>query len=161
MYFFHATNTVNAGCTVAFLRDVFHGNIYYVRNAKSRLKMNPKLSSITTTHIGTESFYAGHHCSWCLDPAGIRTKLLSAQKSDTPRWGNYPEKLKLDYISGLIQSGKWFDGSKPTFLTSINSTTNFAPAYILENIDRYKHWLYPEYNAQRAQSTLHEDEIKS
>jgi len=38
---------------------------------------------------------------------------MSAQKHDKPRWGDYPEKLNLTYIEGLIQKGGWFDGSKP------------------------------------------------
>lgn len=35
--------------------------------------------------IGTLGHYAGYHCSWCYKPEGIRTKLLSAQKDDSPR----------------------------------------------------------------------------
>jgi beta-1,4-mannosyl-glycoprotein beta-1,4-N-acetylglucosaminyltransferase len=35
--------------------------------------------------IGTLGHYAGYHCSWCYKPDGIRTKLLSAQKDDSPR----------------------------------------------------------------------------
>jgi hypothetical protein len=44
---------------------------------------------------------------------GIREKLLSAQRHDTPRWGDYPEKTELPYIEELIRRGEWFDGSKP------------------------------------------------
>ena len=39
--------------------------------------------------------YAGHHCSWCYSPEGIRTKLISAQRADQPRWGDDPEKLQV------------------------------------------------------------------
>ena len=56
--------------------------------------------------IGYSHNYAGHHCSWCFKPEGIREKLLAAQKSDTPRWGDYPEKLDLNYINSLIKEGK-------------------------------------------------------
>ena len=49
---------------------------------------------------------AGHHCSWCFSPKGIRNKLTSAQRADKPRWGDYPEKLNLDYLLGLIRSGE-------------------------------------------------------
>ena len=31
--------------------------------------------------------------------------MISAQKADTPRWGDYPEKLDLSYISELIHTG--------------------------------------------------------
>jgi len=63
--------------------------------------------------IGKLGKYAGFHCSWCYRPEGIRTKLLSAQKHDKPRWGDYPEKTELPYIARLIRDGEWFDGGKP------------------------------------------------
>ena len=56
--------------------------------------------------IGNVESYAGFHCSWCLTPIAIQTKLLSAQKDDKPRWGDYPEKMKIDYIKSLISKGK-------------------------------------------------------
>ena len=57
--------------------------------------------------IGYLNHYAGHHCSWCLDASSIRSKLLAAQKADTPRWGDYPEKLDLKYIQNLIDTGSF------------------------------------------------------
>ena len=62
-------------------------------------------SSFFENQIGYLNHYAGHHCSWCFTPEGIRTKLISAQKADTPRWGDYAEKLDLSYISELIHTG--------------------------------------------------------
>jgi hypothetical protein len=44
---------------------------------------------------------------------GIREKLLSAQRHDSPRWGDYPEKTQLPYLEELIRQGAWFDGSRP------------------------------------------------
>lgn len=38
--------------------------------------------------------------------------MLSAQKHDTPRWGNYPEKTNLTYIANLIRTGGWFDDTR-------------------------------------------------
>ena len=35
--------------------------------------------------------------------------MISAQRSDGPRWGSYLEKLDLNYISNLIKNGMWFD----------------------------------------------------
>ena len=66
--------------------------------------------------ISTKKYFqdhlAGHHCSWCFDAEGIRLKLISAQADDKPRWGDYPDKLELPYLEGLIQNGEWFDGTK-------------------------------------------------
>ena len=62
--------------------------------------------------LGSLGHYAGHHCSWCYDPQGIRTKLESAQKHDKPRWGDFPEKTDLKYIAGLIREGGWFDDTR-------------------------------------------------
>ena len=39
---------------------------------------------------------------------GIRLKLETAQRHDKPRWGDYPEKLDLDYIQG-IDKPRWVD----------------------------------------------------
>jgi beta-1,4-mannosyl-glycoprotein beta-1,4-N-acetylglucosaminyltransferase len=55
--------------------------------------------------MGIVGDYAGHHCSWCFPPEGILVKLMSAQRADTPRWGDYPEKLEINYISNLIKTG--------------------------------------------------------
>ena len=58
---------------------------------------------------GGGSDVAGWHCSWCLDVAGIRTKLTSAQNGDFPRWGDYPDRLNASYIEQLVAAGVWFD----------------------------------------------------
>ena len=63
--------------------------------------------------LGGLGHYGGWHCSWCYQPEGIRLKLVSAQRHDKPRWGDYPEKLDLDYIAGLVETGEWFDGKRP------------------------------------------------
>jgi beta-1,4-mannosyl-glycoprotein beta-1,4-N-acetylglucosaminyltransferase len=63
------------------------------------------LKSAFYLKIGYLGHYSGHHCSWCFNAEGIQTKLLSAQKADKPRWGDYPDKLKIDYIDGLIKRG--------------------------------------------------------
>ena len=63
--------------------------------------------------LGGLGHYGGWHCSWCYEPQGIRQKLVSAQRHDKPRWGDYPEKLDLDYIARLVEEGEWFDGKRP------------------------------------------------
>ena len=95
-------------------------------------------------NIGRIGAYAGHHCSWCYPPEGIRLKLTSAQKDDKPRWGDYPEKLDLNYIAGLIRDGAWFDGSKPFFrAASIDDDPNYAPSFVLQNKLQFAHILNP------------------
>jgi len=95
--------------------------------------------------LGTIGHYAGFHCSWCYTPEGIRTKLMSAQKHDKPRWGDYPEKLNLTYIEGLISKGGWFDGSKPFIAVKRRSTPSYiyAPQYMLDNEDKFEYLLVP------------------
>jgi len=58
---------------------------------------------------GSGADVAGWHCSWCLDVDGIRTKLVSAQNGDFPRWGDYPAKLNATYIRARVAKGIWFD----------------------------------------------------
>ena len=75
---------------------------------------------------------------------GIRLKLTSAQKDDKPRWGDYPEKLDLKYIEGLIRDGGWFDGSKPFYrAASVNDDPQYAPPYVLRNKEQFAHLLSP------------------
>jgi len=93
--------------------------------------------------IGTLDHYAGYHCSWCYSPEGIRTKLLSAQKNDEPRWGNFPEKTNLTYISHLIRTGGWFDDTNPFIRVKDSRTKFYAPKYILDNADRFTYLLKP------------------
>jgi len=92
--------------------------------------------------IGKVGFYSGHHCSWCYRPEGIRLKLMSAQKDDKPRWGDYPQKLELKYIKGLIENGEWFDGSRPFILVNSSSDRHFAPAYVLDNSQQFAYLLH-------------------
>ena len=55
--------------------------------------------------VGSSSSYAGHHCSWCDSPEGVKYKLFAAANQDRPRWGDFPEKLDLNYIRGLKEKG--------------------------------------------------------
>lgn len=81
----------------------------------------------------------------CYRPEGIRLKLTSAQKDDKPRWGDYKEKLDLDYIAGLIRTGHWFDGSKPFFLVKAQRSGDerYAPAFVWRNRQRFDYLLNP------------------
>lgn len=93
--------------------------------------------------IGRVGAYAGFHCSWCYKPEGIRLKLASAQKDDKPRWGDYPEKLDLGYIAGLIRNGRWFDNSQPFFLVKPEQDRSYAPSYMLEHRNKFSYLLDP------------------
>jgi len=68
---------------------------------------------------------------------------MAAQKDDKPRWGDYPEKLDLTYIAGLIDKGAWFDGSKPFFLVNPQSDgdKNYAPQFVWRNKERFDYLL--------------------
>ena len=87
--------------------------------------------------------YAGHHCSWCFNLEGIKLKLLSAQRADTPRWGDFPEKSDLNYIQSLVQKGLWFDGSKPLGLALQDEELDFAPNFVFNHYSNFKSLLEP------------------
>ena len=94
---------------------------------------------------------------------------MAAQKADTPRWGDYPEKLDLKYIQNLIDTGiikplllfkyitiqciylgYWFDGKKVVVKTNPEMEPDFAPKYVLENWERYKNWLVPDNSTRKS-----------
>ena len=95
--------------------------------------------------MGQIGHYGGWHCSWCYSPEGIRTKLQSAQRDDKPRWGDYPDKLDLQYIAGLVRKGEWFDGKHPFLPVNKRRTPEelYAPPFFLENEDRFEYILVP------------------
>lgn len=132
------SNHIIGGSTVQYLRDHCSNQVYQLRARKCIANFHSDVFE-----MGTDGNYAGHHCSWCYDPSGIRIKLISAQKADGPRWGDYPEKLDLSYIITLIQDGKWFDGSKPFKLILQSEEPDFAPLQILEHFDNYTDLLVP------------------
>eukprot|EP00095_Tigriopus_kingsejongensis_P000459 snap_masked-scaffold217_size252476-processed-gene-1.4 protein:Tk00459 transcript:snap_masked-scaffold217_size252476-processed-gene-1.4-mRNA-1 annotation:"hypothetical protein DAPPUDRAFT_50861" len=140
-------------CTLGMLSRVYSNNAMLLRR---NVYKDPLLADALTNYsqtghgiqewtAGTLDHYAGFHCSWCYSPQGIRTKLLSAQQHDKPRWGDYPEKTNVSYISGLIQNGQWFDGTK-TFIRVDRKATleqHYAPSYILEHARKFDYLLRP------------------
>ena len=109
--------------------------------------------------LGSLDHYAGYHCSWCYTPEGIRTKLLSAQKDDKPRWGNYPEKTDVNYIAKLIRTGGWFDDTQPFLRTEEGKSQKFyAPKYMLDNRQKFEYLLSPP--ADISSDTKHKKIIK-
>ena len=95
--------------------------------------------------LGDVNHYAGWHCSWCYPPPGIKIKLESAQRHDKPRWGDFPDKLNLDYIASLIRNGEWFDGKHPLIPVNRRKTSAsiYAPPFFLDNEDRFEYLLVP------------------
>ncbi len=93
--------------------------------------------------LADNQLFPGYHCSWCYNPEGIRTKLMSAQKHDKPRWGDYPEKTNVTYIAKLIKTGGWFDDKHPFIKVTDTSQKFYAPQYILDNPDRFNYLLKP------------------
>ena len=65
--------------------------------------------------------------------------MISAQRSDGPRWGSYLEKLDLNYISNLIKNGIWFDDNWTLRMVGTQkSEPEFAPKYILSHSEDFK-----------------------
>ena len=123
-------------------------NLFSRRNVWDNSLLKDKVTNYTSSghvikqwDIGTIDHYAGYHCSWCYSPEGIRTKLLSAQKHDSPRWGDYPEKTDVKYIAGLIKTGGWFDDTKPFIRVKDPGHQFYAPKFILDNPQRFKYLL--------------------
>lgn len=73
---------------------------------KVKLENREYICFTLSNKIGVDRDFAGFHCSWCSTPEGISVKLRSAGHHDFPRWGDYPEKLNLSYISGLVKNGE-------------------------------------------------------
>lgn len=147
--------------TMRMIRQVYDGKVMSIR--RNYLTTEPLLSRVETYkksghpvkewNIGEVGAYAGFHCSWCYSPEGIKLKLMSAQKDDKPRWGDFPDKLDLGYISGLIQNGRWFDNSQPFFLVKPEQDPLYAPAYILKHKNRFHYLLDPPSSNKTTSST--------
>ncbi len=96
---------------------------------------------ILNLQIGSASSPGGHHCSWCLGAEGIRTKLVSAQRADKPRWGDDPAKTRPAYIRELIRKGRYFDGSRLAGKRVSRADPELAPRYVLERPEEFAHLL--------------------
>ncbi len=91
-------------------------------------------------------------------------KFAFKKLQDFPRWGDYPDKLKLDYLAELKHTGennliflsilifnllrkyskklfsigKWFDGGQPTAIVNETMDPDFAPEFVLSHAQQYK-----------------------
>ena len=95
--------------------------------------------------FGNNTHPAGWHCSWCFPPRDIRAKLLAAQNGDFPRWGDYPEKADLEYITTLVKTGSWFDDKSKMVVNNATTDRMYAPSYALENPEKFKNMLVNPY----------------
>lgn len=137
-------------CTMGMLKKVYGNNAMLLRRnvwddviLKPRVQNYTKLEGhkIKAWEAGTLGHYAGYHCSWCYKPEGIRTKLMSAQKHDKPRWGDYPEKTNVTYIANLIRTGSWFDDTKPFIAVKDHQQKYYAPKFFWENKEKFGYLL--------------------
>lgn len=153
-FFFKAPDDGNShvfgACSVAMLTWVFNGYLYRLRRATKHMTDNSALVNrykykdggrIHTWSFGSTVLPSGWHCSWCFQPKGIRFKMLAAHLSDMPRWGAFPSKVALDYIRDAVGRGLWFDDETVLVATSRNDTELYAPDYIRNNADKFRHIL--------------------
>ena len=146
---------ISAGSTIGMLTHVFGYKVSSLRNPKRRLtKHRSQLNMYLKTGavikhwiMGKQQHqYVGWHCSWCTNLEGMRIKLVSAINADFPRWGDYPQKRKIPYIEGLVKRGVWFDNKSTMKRYSVNSTF-YAPPYILQHWDKFRHILENPYTS--------------
>jgi len=145
--------TLYVACTVGMLKQVYGNNAMLLRrNVWAHSLLKDRLANFTQSHnkpkewtLGNSPHYAGFHCSWCYSPEGIRTKMASAQRHDKPRWGDFPEKMDLEYIESLVSNGGWFDGKHPFIKVNRRDMQDdvYAPKYFLENEDMFEYLLVP------------------
>uniref|UniRef100_A0A8C6S3C4 Beta-1,4-mannosyl-glycoprotein 4-beta-N-acetylglucosaminyltransferase b n=1 Tax=Neogobius melanostomus TaxID=47308 RepID=A0A8C6S3C4_9GOBI len=148
---------VISGCTVGMLRDVYDSDGIKLRRREYYTMPGFRKYENQTGHIlvqwsvGSPFHFAGWHCSWCFTPEGIHFKLISAQNGDFPRWGDYEDKLDLNYIRQLIRTGGWFDGSFQEYPPADPKEHMYAPKYMLDHYDKYRYLLANPYS-QGSQS---------
>ena len=129
----------------AYLREI-HGEVddYYKNNMRKNTTNSSSSIRRGPFNIGSRSRPAGFHCSWCTEPLGIQTKLLSAINEDFPRWGDYPTKCTLSYLDSLIAQGRWFN-ERNCFTDNTDKTRrhkkDFAPSYIVNNPQEFSYLL--------------------
>lgn len=132
---------VSAVCTIKYLREVLKDDAIAVRRGQIPEDVSASYGGVPDEWtIGqNRGQNAGWHCSWCTTVKGMKIKLMSAQKSDGTRWGDFPEKMRTKYLLSLVREGMWFDGAKVGMISPVNSAT--VPAYVLANVDRFSYML--------------------
>jgi beta-1,4-mannosyl-glycoprotein beta-1,4-N-acetylglucosaminyltransferase len=142
--------TCSSTVSIGLLTHVLHLKAFSIRKGLRDITTNAAaLNTYLKSHrgvsirnwiFGNNTNPAGWHCSWCFDPEGIQNKLTSALNADFPRWGDYPDKVKISYIQGLVTTGMWFD-NKNRFTPRGYTDSKYAPEYILQHRDVYRNVL--------------------
>ncbi|KAK7068150.1 Beta-1,4-mannosyl-glycoprotein 4-beta-N-acetylglucosaminyltransferase [Halocaridina rubra] len=142
---------VYSAATVGLVQKVLFKNVFFIRKEKAweykqvadKLKKYREEGNLVNDWVaGTIGHYAGWHCSWCFSPENIVRKMNSAQANDKPRWGDFPEKKNLTYITSRILDGIWFDDTSK-FIRLRNADDRFyAPPYIMKYPKKYRSLLF-------------------
>ncbi|CAH1786370.1 unnamed protein product [Owenia fusiformis] len=161
-YWKNKDNTVvTSACSLNMLKRLLDAKSNNIRGAAKELSSSKNLNNVMRYRklygdvdiwvLGSTMHPAGWHCSWCSSPEDILVKLTSAINADFPRWGDYPEKRNLTYISNLIKTGTWFNGERLPTPTTLATEKNrsFAPAFFLDHFDTYKNLL--RYDKEKQQ----------
>lgn len=135
-----STTYANAACSVKMLQGHFGMDGINLRRLTPMVTESDNVSALVPYNpwqVGSPMVIAGWHCSWCfLSPEGIRTKLISAQNGDSPRWGDYPEKTDLDYLRYIIKMGVWFDNETAFEFRTLSY--DYAPEYFMRHFKRFQ-----------------------
>ncbi|XP_064472772.1 beta-1,4-mannosyl-glycoprotein 4-beta-N-acetylglucosaminyltransferase-like [Ornithodoros turicata] len=134
---------VSAACTIKYLREALKDDAINVRSGKLPKDAQPwQRAMMDEWTIGqNRGQNGGWHCSWCYKTEDVKIKLVSAQKSDGTRWGDFPEKMETKYLLSLVKEGRWFNGKKIGLRSHVDSTT--TPAYVLAHPDKFSYMLAP------------------
>ncbi|KAK3849342.1 hypothetical protein Pcinc_043902 [Petrolisthes cinctipes] len=161
-----ALSEVSSAATISMLRDVLYNNAFYIRKsglwqyyrlAKNLRHYRDQGHYVKEWVVGTSGHYAGWHCSWCFSPENMIRKMDSAQANDIPRWGNYPDKKNITYITSRIRNGIWFDDRLR--MLAVRDTGHhdpyYAPRYLLQHPHLYRSILFhPDHQLNLNQAWL-------
>ena len=145
-------------CSMSMLFHLFYWEPYRLSYAGEQTGANRNVldhfkykhnGAVRPWSFGTQDLFqaSGWHCSWCLKPGDIKKKLEGSHWSFHSQWKAFPGLISEPRIKYNVAKGIWIDGK--TYLISVNNTNNlwYAPAYLRNNTDMYRHLLIkPEYS---------------
>ena len=164
-FFWFDTNLFHqAGASFKMFREAFKYSGNKLRSLRNFTQQEHLLGTYRKSNrganimqwtIGSTKRPAGIHCTWCFKPDYIQIKLVSGINGDFPRWGDFPHKCQVPYIESLIARGMWFSETR-CYHAAPRDNPKYAPKYMLQNYERYKHLLENPYPQQAciAQKTI-------
>ncbi|CAH1772873.1 unnamed protein product [Owenia fusiformis] len=172
-YTFYWKNKVNtvvtSACSLNMLRRLLENKSNNIRAAARELSSSKNLNNVMRYRklygdvgiwvVGSTMHPAGWHCSWCFSPKDILVKLTSAINADFPRWGDYPEKRNLTYISNLVRTATWFDGKKLSNRPVVQVDKYFAPAFFLEQSEVFKDLIHHNMTNKNITSGIYKKNV--